>query len=507
MGIALRCTVGPCAGQVIVIDSELTLGREEPEPGRLGGDARLSRRHARVLIDDAGRLVVEDLGSTNGTWVNEQRLTEARTCSNGDVLRMGQSSFDVVIPVAPAETRMDMAAPLAAPTVAEQAPAAARLRVIAGPREGGEIPLEHELLIGRSFGEPGSLGGDRRLSRRHARIAQGPGGAFFVEDTGSSNGTSINGTPLRRTRALQDGDEIELGSSRLVACGLPPALVDVAQRDDAPHAAPPGPGRRLPPAAAIGAAPQAARFGAQFVPQGAAGTRISSRRGRVIGVFAAVFLAAAAAAVLVIVLAAPLGSRSCPSGFICHPPPSAPPLHAAMAFTGSLGWRVEYDPQFAKATIAKASANELVLNESNTYDKSVLGVSSDSNLIGVVIQGFRTSQTSPSAALTAMVNQLSSHLIGAATAPSSDQLFGRPALGFHPAVSEVLEGNTQTPQGPGPLVKLAVMSAASDGVTLAMGFVYPVQQGRSQQNNPDRAYDGLGDQVVGTVRFPGDGAT
>ena len=80
-------------------------------------------------------------------------------------------------------------------------------------------------------------------------------------------------------------------------------------------------------------------------------------------------------------------------------------------------------------------------------------------------------------------------------------------LGFHPAVGEVLEGNAQTPQGPGPLVKLAVLSAASGGVTVAMAFVYPIQQGHSQGSNPDRPFDIFGDQILGTVRFPSDGAT
>ena len=70
----------------------------------------------------------------------------------------------------------------------------------------------------------------------------------------------------------------------------------------------------------------------------------------------------------------------------------------------------------------------------------------------------------------------------------------------------MIEGNAQTPQGPGPLVKVAVMSAASGGVTIAMGIVYLIQRGQTQGENPNRPLDGFADELVGTVRFPGDGA-
>jgi len=76
----------------------------------------------------------------------------------------------------------------------------------------------------------------------------------------------------------------------------------------------------------------------------------------------------------------------------------------------------------------------------------------------------------------------------------------------HQIVGEVIEGNAQTPQGPGPLVKLAIVSAASGGVTVALAVAYPVQQGQNQGSNPDRPLDTFGDEILGTVRFPSDGA-
>jgi len=152
MDVTLRCTAGPLAGEVFTVDSAFVLGRELPEPGRLGGDPRLSRRHARVFLDDAGRAMVEDLGSTNGTWVNDEQLTESRILANGDRLRVGQTSFAVELPDQPAVTQAETGPEVASPTLADVLPPSPRLRVLAGPMEGQEIPLGDELLIGRSYG-------------------------------------------------------------------------------------------------------------------------------------------------------------------------------------------------------------------------------------------------------------------------------------------------------------------------------------------------------------------
>jgi hypothetical protein len=156
--------------------------------------------------------------------------------------------------------------------------------------------------------------------------------------------------------------------------------------------------------------------------------------------------------------------------------------------------------------LANVSSNELVLRESDAQDK-LWGASPGSELIAVVLQAAPSNQTSPHAAVQSLASSIASHLVGATTAPNSDQMFGQPVLGFHPAQGEVLEGNQQTPQGPGGLTKVAVLAAASGGVTIAAAVVFPVQKGHTQQNNPDRPLDQFGDQILETVRFPSDGAT
>src|SRR5580693_2353253 len=64
----------------------LVIGRL-PECAVVLGDTNISRRHAQVAMDD-GAVVVSDLGSTNGTFVNGRRITRA-TVRPGDEITVG----------------------------------------------------------------------------------------------------------------------------------------------------------------------------------------------------------------------------------------------------------------------------------------------------------------------------------------------------------------------------------------------------------------------------------
>src|SRR5919204_300909 len=90
-----------------------------------------------------------------------------------------------------------------------------KLQVIEGNATGTEIPVEDELVIGRLGPEEGRLGDDPELSRQHARVTRA-GEGYVVEDLGSMNGTFVNGNRLAGPHELADGDQIELGGTRLV---------------------------------------------------------------------------------------------------------------------------------------------------------------------------------------------------------------------------------------------------------------------------------------------------
>lgn len=73
--------------------------------GRVGGndiiipETGVSRQHARIERD-GDRLVIVDLGSLNGTWVNEERIEQARALRNGDVIQIGRTTLQVLLPPA-----------------------------------------------------------------------------------------------------------------------------------------------------------------------------------------------------------------------------------------------------------------------------------------------------------------------------------------------------------------------------------------------------------------------
>src|SRR3954447_2805672 len=94
-GEQLRITGGPAAGSQLDIGQELQIGRSAGGEGRLGDDPEISRQHAKLSRNPQGQLVVEDLGSTNGTYVNGQRITGPTPLNPGDTLQMGRSTLTV----------------------------------------------------------------------------------------------------------------------------------------------------------------------------------------------------------------------------------------------------------------------------------------------------------------------------------------------------------------------------------------------------------------------------
>ena len=76
------------------VGSELTLGRAPGCQVPLDDDTFVSQVHARVFVVD-GQLFVEDLGSTNGTYLNGQRVSAAMPMRRGDSLQVGRTVMEV----------------------------------------------------------------------------------------------------------------------------------------------------------------------------------------------------------------------------------------------------------------------------------------------------------------------------------------------------------------------------------------------------------------------------
>jgi pSer/pThr/pTyr-binding forkhead associated (FHA) protein len=78
-------------GMIYDLDGDIVLGRGEEAEIRLE-DPFASSRHARVY-EQGNIMVIEDLGSTNGTYLNEELLQSARPLHPGDRVRIGDSEF------------------------------------------------------------------------------------------------------------------------------------------------------------------------------------------------------------------------------------------------------------------------------------------------------------------------------------------------------------------------------------------------------------------------------
>ncbi len=84
---------GPYAGQVFALQgSNMEVGREVGKDISLAADITVSRGHAR-LAQENGAVIVMDLGSSNGTFVNGQRLATPMEIVPGDIVQFGSSKF------------------------------------------------------------------------------------------------------------------------------------------------------------------------------------------------------------------------------------------------------------------------------------------------------------------------------------------------------------------------------------------------------------------------------
>ncbi|MEO9181167.1 MAG: FHA domain-containing protein [Acidimicrobiales bacterium] len=81
-------------GQRVDVDSAVTIGRSS-DCDLIMSDTFLSSRHAR-LANDHGDLSIEDLGSTNGTYVNQELVDGRVHLERGDIVQVGGVLFEVV---------------------------------------------------------------------------------------------------------------------------------------------------------------------------------------------------------------------------------------------------------------------------------------------------------------------------------------------------------------------------------------------------------------------------
>jgi len=92
--LILEIVEGPGAGRRASLEGPVVIGRA-PDAGLVLDDDQVSRHHARVAPAPGGGAVVEDLGSTNGTFINHAQLAGPARLRPGDDLLLGVSVVEL----------------------------------------------------------------------------------------------------------------------------------------------------------------------------------------------------------------------------------------------------------------------------------------------------------------------------------------------------------------------------------------------------------------------------
>jgi|GEM_PF-369725 len=213
--------------QEIPVDGleEVTLGRAPGNTIQLP-ERNVSRRHARFYAQ-GGTLVVEDLHSANGVFLNGKKVTAPRALQDGDLLRIGDYGIvlqhdtdihrihleeaDTVESLTPAihDTAPHPVAAVVAALVAEAQP---RLLALNGRLQGTLWTVgRSEVRIGKDAQAELSIP-HRSLADVHGKLVQTAANDWHLQQVGGA--VRVNGLPAADT-PLHDGDVLELGALRL----------------------------------------------------------------------------------------------------------------------------------------------------------------------------------------------------------------------------------------------------------------------------------------------------
>jgi pSer/pThr/pTyr-binding forkhead associated (FHA) protein len=225
LGVSLRAAApalarGPSKERALEIGSELDELRIGRQPGteiELPFPA-VSSLHARMFRGElSGDWWVEDRGSTNGTWVDAQRLSPRHPVAIRAGQRLRLATVDLIFEgwsVSPrgAETTATIARRLISDLFGVVGGDIPTLAIQLGPARPSALRLsdrDRRYLAGRADGCDLVLLSEH-VSREHAAFVRRWDGVI-VGDLGSRNGVSVNGTPIVGETKLGDGDSIQIG--------------------------------------------------------------------------------------------------------------------------------------------------------------------------------------------------------------------------------------------------------------------------------------------------------
>ncbi|MEZ4599575.1 MAG: FHA domain-containing protein [Syntrophotaleaceae bacterium] len=174
-------------------------------------DSAISGFHAGIFCEN-GRVELVDLGSTNGTFVNGNRVTGRIELRSWDTVRFGKTEMEVLDPadrrptsVMPAVSADKVESVIQTPSSLSKQPIAMLKSVSPGNTAPSCMEIHERISVGRAPGNNLVLN-TSTISSKHAEILVSDG-ALELVDLGSTNGTFVNGRKIGR-QVLQNGDLI-----------------------------------------------------------------------------------------------------------------------------------------------------------------------------------------------------------------------------------------------------------------------------------------------------------
>lgn len=212
------------SGDAIKLRRDATiLGREKGDV--LISDHEVSSSHCQIQNIN-GAYHIFDMNSTNGTFVNKNKIVKARL-NHGDEISIGKTTFRFALEedakvrhintIFKTNQNADPGKGSLVDTLIEDEVRKKRsyslklmIKYADGATETVELP-QKQVFLGRatSFGRFES---DVEISRKHVLIKLNDHGEVFVEDQGSTNGTYLNGTKIRGMHPLKANDTVRLGT-------------------------------------------------------------------------------------------------------------------------------------------------------------------------------------------------------------------------------------------------------------------------------------------------------
>src|SRR5881409_1318694 len=230
-GAAKPAAVGTTGGRLVsltdgreyvITGASLVFGREAGSDVVVVGKY-VSRRHAEIVQTPRGYLLVDS--STNGSFVNEERVEGQRILARADVIRIGEEQFRFYADAAPAAGPPPphpppqgpaASAPQAAPPASPTAPAPlASFLVRSGALIGQRLQVKTPVAnIGRADYNDLVIP-DPSVSTSHAKL-QRREGVWVLVDLESTNGSFVDGERVKGDAPLAPGAMVRLGDVQLV---------------------------------------------------------------------------------------------------------------------------------------------------------------------------------------------------------------------------------------------------------------------------------------------------